>query len=135
VLASPGLRNHPFLSYPTRKQDLAQGVVDLVGAGMAEVLALEIDPGASQLLGKTPRKIERRFSSGIVPEVLAQLLLELLIFFSGEICRLQLEEGRHQGLGGVAPSIDAEMPFFIGLCLAHRFTLSAIRIFVFLLQK
>ncbi len=41
VLAGAGFRNHPGLPHPARQQHLSHGVVDLVRAGMGEVLALE----------------------------------------------------------------------------------------------
>ncbi len=43
VLAGPGLGDHPRLAQPPGEQRLAQGVVDLVGPGVAEVLALEVE--------------------------------------------------------------------------------------------
>ncbi len=41
VLAGAGLGDDPLLAHPQRQQGLAQGVVDLVGAGVVEVLALQ----------------------------------------------------------------------------------------------
>jgi len=49
VLAGAGLSDHPRLAHPRRQQRLADGVVDLVGAGVGEVLALEVDLGADPL--------------------------------------------------------------------------------------
>ena len=43
VLAGAGLGDHPRLAHPLGEQRLADRVVDLVGAGVGEVLALEVD--------------------------------------------------------------------------------------------
>src|SRR3712207_9214218 len=43
VLAGPGLGDDPLLADPLGQQRLAQHVVDLVRAGVVEVLALEPD--------------------------------------------------------------------------------------------
>ena len=44
VLAGAGLGDHPGLAQAAGQERLAEGVVDLVGAGVGEVLALEVDP-------------------------------------------------------------------------------------------
>ncbi len=41
VLAGAGLGDHALLAHPQREQRLAERVVDLVGAGVVEVFALE----------------------------------------------------------------------------------------------
>ncbi len=54
VLAGAGLGDDPPLAHPHRKQRLAEGVVDLVRAGMGQVFALEKDPRAARRLGQPP---------------------------------------------------------------------------------
>ncbi len=49
VLAGTGLGDDPALAHPPSEQRLAEGVVDLVGAGVIEVLALEIRPPTAGL--------------------------------------------------------------------------------------
>ena len=49
VLAGAGLGDHPGLAHAPGQQRLAEHVVDLVRAGVVEVLALEQDPGAGLL--------------------------------------------------------------------------------------
>ena len=43
VLAGAGLGDDPGLAQPAGQERLAEGVVDLVGAGVGEVLALEVE--------------------------------------------------------------------------------------------
>ena len=52
VLAGPGLGDDPGFAHAPRQQDLAQHVVDLVRAGMVELVALQIDLGAAEMLGQ-----------------------------------------------------------------------------------
>ena len=55
VLAGAGLGDDPRLADPLGQQRLAQHVVDLVRAGVVEVLALEQDPRAAGVLGEPLR--------------------------------------------------------------------------------
>ena len=43
VLPGPGLGNHTSSSEPTGQEGLTNGIVDLVGAGVGEVLSFEIN--------------------------------------------------------------------------------------------
>ena len=52
VLARAGLGDHAGLAHALGEQDLGQGVVDLVRARVAEVLALQVDLRAAQVLGQ-----------------------------------------------------------------------------------
>ena len=66
VLAGAGLGDDAPLAHAPRQQDLAHGVVDLMRAGVTEVLALEIDLRAAQLLGQSFGEIERRLPADIL---------------------------------------------------------------------
>src|SRR5207244_4638612 len=72
VLPGAGLGDHPALSPTRRQQGLADLVVDLVGAGVREVLALEIDAAADPVR-QAPREVERRRP----PDEVAQQRIEL----------------------------------------------------------
>jgi hypothetical protein len=52
VLAGAGFGNHFLLAHELGQQRLAQAVVDLVGAGVVQVFALEVDLRAAQLGGQ-----------------------------------------------------------------------------------
>ena len=58
VLAGAGLGDDAFFAHAFGKQALADGVVDLVSAGVVEVFALEIDPGSANFFGKPSREIK-----------------------------------------------------------------------------
>ena len=58
VLAGAGLGDDPRLAEPARQQRLAEGVVDLVGAGVGEVLALQVQ--AQDVAGASPPVVASR---------------------------------------------------------------------------
>src|SRR5262245_34793236 len=68
VLTRTRLGNLPLLSHPQSEQRLAERVVDLVRAGVIQILALQPDLCPSALLGESPGKVERRRPADIVLE-------------------------------------------------------------------
>ena len=62
VLAGAGLRDHPGLAHPAGQQRLAEHVVDLVRAGVVQVLALEHDGRRSPGAGPVACSAKRRAS-------------------------------------------------------------------------
>ena len=50
VLAGAGLGDDARLAHALGQQDLAEAVVDLVRAGVVQLLALEVDLGAAEML-------------------------------------------------------------------------------------
>ena len=66
VLAGAGFGDHALLAHPQREQRLAERVVDLVGAGVVEVFALEPDLRAAALLAQPLGVIERRRAADVV---------------------------------------------------------------------
>src|SRR5206468_933059 len=73
VLACAGLRDDAALAHAAREQPLADAVVDLVRARVAEVLALQPDPSAARTRREPPRRRERRGP----PDVLGERAVEL----------------------------------------------------------
>ena len=59
--------------HPLREQRLPERVVDLVGAGVGEILALEEDAGATERGAQAPGFVERRGASDVVAQQLAEL--------------------------------------------------------------
>ena len=117
VLPCAGLRNDAGLFHATGKEHLAQGIVDLVGAGMAQILPLEVDPAAPEMLRQAPGEIEGGGPSRIVVQVVSELILEFPVLLCLEIGRLELLQGRHEGLGHIFPPVWPEMA---GLIRAAR---------------
>src|SRR5450631_3384874 len=108
MLAGAGLRDDPALAHALGEHHLAEGVVDLVGAGVEQVLALQPDLrpagggaqswsvgegcGAARVLVEQPApcRLERRVGEGLVHD------------------GLELVERRHHGLGDIGSAIGAE---------------------------
>ena len=76
VLAGAGLGDDPALAHAPRQQDLAEHVVDLVRAGVVELVALEIDLGAAEMPGQPLGEIERARPADIMLEVIVELGLK-----------------------------------------------------------
>ncbi len=114
VLARAGLGDHPRLAHALGQKHLAQHVVDLVAAGVIELVALEVDFGAAEVPGQPLGVVERARAAGIMRQEIIQLALELRIGLGLGIGLFQLEDERHQGLGDVAAAEKTEMPALVG---------------------
>ena len=77
MLSGTSLRNDPSLAHAPSDQDLADRVVDLMSAGVVQVLTLEID-FAAILLAQSTGEIERRRPTYIVAKQLLVFPLECL---------------------------------------------------------
>ena len=133
VLAGPGLRDHPGLAHPLGQQHLAEHVVDLVAAGVREILALEQHPRAAAELRPEPLRLaDQGRPGGVVREQVGQLGGELRVGPRRLVLLGQLLDGRHQRLGREQAAVDAEVPGRIGNwgnirfcgCGTHPHTLS-----------
>src|SRR6185369_4399377 len=109
VLAGAGLGDDALLAHAARDHDLAEHVVDLVRAGVVQLLALEIDFRAAEVLGQALGEIQRRRPADIVLEVAVHLGLERRIGLGVGISLFQVEDQRHQRLGNEASAENAEM--------------------------
>ena len=93
-------------------------VVDLVGAGVVQVLALEVDLGAAwlarglgaraQMRGKALGMVERAGATDVMGQQRVELGLERRIGLRRLVLALELEDQRHQRLGDEATAEEAE---------------------------
>jgi hypothetical protein len=96
------------------RRPLAERVVDLVGARVTEVLALQVDARAARVLGETLGERERRGAADVLPRELGETLPVGRVAPRLAVGRLELEERRHQGLGHVAAAERPEVSGAIG---------------------
>jgi hypothetical protein len=96
------------------EQRLAEHVVDLVRAGVAEIFSLEIDARAAAVPGEALGEVERGGPPRVVPEEIAEPAPEAGILARGVEGTLQLDERRHEGLGDEAAAEAAEVAGGIG---------------------
>ena len=111
VLTGAGLRDDTGLAHLLGEQALRQRVVNFVGTGMIEILALEINLCAAQILGHLVRIVQQGRTADIVFEQLIQLRMECRIIFIIIIRFFQFVNGIHQGFGDVLSAVNAESSF------------------------
>src|SRR6266849_67077 len=120
MLSGAGFRRDARLVHPHREQRLSERIVNLVRAGMAEVFALDVNLRAAELGGQVGGKEERSRASDKLARIALQVLAELEVAARVLVRQLQLQQGRHQGLGDVAASIQAEVSVPIRKTLHSR---------------
>ncbi len=113
VLAGTGLGDDAGLAHPLGEQRLAEHVVDLVRAGVVEVLALEQQADA-ELAPEVVALGEDRRPPGVLVEDVAQVEPERRVGPCIEERFLELEARRHQGLGDEPPAELAETAGGVG---------------------
>ena len=100
-----------LLAEPPREQRLAERVVELVRAGVAEVLALEVEPLAR---ARSARRGERRGAAGVRrAQVVRARARKARRPRAPRPARLELVERRDQRLGDVAAAVGAVGPVVI----------------------
>ena len=116
VLAGAGLGDDPLLAEPLRDHRLAERVVQLVRAGVQQVLALQVDA----LVGREALGArERRRAARVVRQQLVQLARGTPSSLAQRRpAARQLVERRDQRLGDVAPAVGAERPCVCSSCAA-----------------
>jgi hypothetical protein len=108
VLARTGLRDDARLAHPLGQQRLGDDVVDLVRAGVVEVLALEDDPGSASMLGEARHLGDDARAAGVGAVEAIELGQELGVDHGLLAGLIELLEGGHEGLGDIAPAERAE---------------------------
>jgi hypothetical protein len=113
VLARAGFRDDPGLAHAAGEDDLAQHVVDLVRAGVVQLVPLEVDLGTAQLFGQAFGEIERAGAADIIRPEIVHLVPEALVGLGVLVLRLKLQDQRHKRLGHEASAEIAEAALFI----------------------
>jgi hypothetical protein len=114
MLPGTGLGDDAGLAHALGEQDLADAVVDLVRAGVIELLALEIDLRAAEMLRQTLRIIERARPADIMRAEALELSLEFRIGLGLFPLVLQLQDQRHQCFGDESSAENAEASVLVG---------------------
>ena len=119
VLAGAGLGDHPFLAHSLHQQALAHDVIGLVGAGMVEVLALDVDLRPAEMAGEVCGVGQRGRPAGVIRHQGDIFLPEGRIFPGLCIFLLQFAEGLIEHLRDIGAAPVAEKSFFVHSFL-HR---------------
>ena len=96
------------------QQRLAEDVVDLVRAGVVEVLALEQDPRAAGVLGEPARIGDGARPPGVGRQQAGQLGLERRVVPGLLVGRGELVQRGDQRLGHEPAAVRAEVPGRVG---------------------
>src|SRR5262249_27245852 len=91
------------------EQRLSYDVIDLVSAGMVQILALQVDLRATELAGQPPGMVDRAGTSHIVLEVAGKLGEKLRIVAAALVGGLQLFERENKGFRDEDTAVLAEM--------------------------
>src|SRR5205085_922964 len=114
MLPGAGLRDDARLAHARGEQRLAEDVVDLVGAGVAEVLALEEDARASAVPGQALGPVERRGPARVALEQPRKSPAEGGIASRRAIRLLELDQRTHERLRDEAAAEAPEVPGGVG---------------------
>ena len=127
MLARAGLGDQAGLAHLFGQQGLAQHIVDLVGAGMVQVLPLQVDLRPAQVLCHFLRIVQPGGPAGVFIEQRPQLPVELRVVFIVVVRFLQLDHRIHQRLRDVLAAVDAKASVLIGHGLSPSGTLRTAR--------
>ncbi len=109
MLSRARLGDHARLAHVTRDQRLPDRVVDLVRAGMVQILALEVDLRAAQMLGPAAGVVDGARASDEMLQLAPQLGIERPVRTAALVGRAQLVQGMDQGFGDEHAAIRPEM--------------------------
>ena len=79
MLACPGLGNDTMFAHAARKQRLAQGVIDLVRAGVQKVFALQINLCATGMRSQPLRVKQWCWSAGVIAQQQVEFAPEIRV--------------------------------------------------------
>src|SRR5712692_6606100 len=108
VLPGAGLRDEARLAHADRQQRLPDRVVEFVRAGVAQILALEVDVRAAEVGAQARRGIQRRRAADEGMAVAGKLELELGVGLGLMPDAFELVQRAHQRFRHVLAAIGAE---------------------------
>jgi len=97
------------------EQRLADGIVDLVRAGMVEVFALEQDLRAADFITEPPGVVDRAGAADIMRKIVIERSDKCRIDPRGVIGLAKLVQWTDQGLSNKTPAVASEMAAGIGV--------------------
>ena len=120
MLAGAGLGNDPALPHAPRQQRLADGVVDLVRAGVGEVLAFQVDARAAGVRREARREIHGRGAPHVVAQQRAKFGEERRVRQGGFARGVEIQQRGHERLADVPPAERAEVAGSVGQAADKR---------------
>ena len=106
VLPGAGFGNNAPLAHPLRQQALPQGIVDFVGAGMGQILPLQVDARPAAAPGQVFGIIQGGRTARVAPQQVVQAFRKSRVVLGGAVRPFQFGEGCHHRFGDeLAPEI------------------------------
>ena len=122
MLASASFRDDARLAHTNSQQNLANAVVDLMRAGVVQLIALEPDLRAfaswgilADFLGQTLGIIKRRWAADIMFQQIIKLRSKSRVLLRRTIFALQIKHERHECFGDIASAELTKMATLVGL--------------------
>ena len=114
VLARAGFGDDALFAHAPRKNDLAQHVVDLMRAGVVQLVAFHIHLGTAQMFGQPFGKIERAWPANVIGPQIIHLGPETVVSLGLFILGFQLQNKRHQRFRNKTPPKITKAAIFVG---------------------
>ena len=109
VHSGAGLGYQAALAHAAGEEGLSDGVVHLVGACVVQVLALEVDARAAEVVGEALGTGERTLPADVVAKYVRKLLCERGICLGGLVGELELLQGSHERFRNVLSAVYSVM--------------------------
>ena len=109
VLSGAGLGDDARLPHAARDQDLPERIVDLVRAGVTEVLALQPNARAAEGAVEALGVVEQRRPPRVLALQITQLAPKPRVAAQAVVGALEIGERRHERLAHVAAAVRAEV--------------------------
>jgi len=120
MLAGAGFGDHAPLAHAPRQQRLADGVVDLVRAGVVEVFALEVDLRAADLAAQSCGVIDRARAADEVLQFVLELGHEFGVAAVAGVGGFKFMQRVDQRFGDESAAVGPEMPAGVGLLVVQH---------------
>ena len=115
VLPRAGLRDQLLLAHPLGQQPLTQAVVDLVGTGVVEVLAFEVDLRPAEVPGQPGRQEQRRRAADVIGQQRLVFGLETGILAGLRVGSCHLGDGSFELRGQETTAVVPEEPGLVSV--------------------
>ena len=114
MLAGAGFGDDFGFAHAPGKQGLAHHIVDFVGAGMVQLVALQIQLGTAIVGAQTGGQEERAGPADVMLFVVFELVDKSGVPLGGGVGFLHLKDQWHQRFGDKAPAEYSEMSALVG---------------------
>ena len=113
MLSCAGFGDEAGLAHPLGQQCLPQYVVDLVSAGVVEILPLEIDLCAAEIRRDLACIVQAAGAACVIVQQGGQLRLKAGVVLVVFIRRIQLLQGIHQRFGNILSAVHPKTALFL----------------------